>query len=78
MGAESIAPGVRHFLHEALGPELGEVVAQRGESILIGGGLEGGGSGGMEIAPRERVASGNMREADEGMHERELAGMIQF
>ena len=78
LGEQAIASGVRHLLNEALGPELREVVAQRSQSIRIGGRVEGGRRGGMEIAHRERVTSGNVREADERMHERELAGMIQF
>src|SRR2546425_8244513 len=78
LGAEAIASGVRHFLDEALGPELREIVAQRSQSKLLRGRVEGGRSGWMEIAHRERVANGNVREADERMHEGELAGMIQF
>ena len=66
--AEPIAPGVRDLFDEAFGSQLGQVVAYRGESILIGGHVEGGGSRRMEIARREAIATRNVGEADEGVH----------
>src|SRR5712692_5880321 len=59
---ESIPSGVFHFVNEPLGSKLRQVVTQ---------GVEGSRDGRMEIPGGERVAASNVREADEGMHDRE-------
>src|ERR1700674_1702307 len=66
--SESIPSRVFHSVNEPLGSKLRQIVTQGAESILVGGRVERGRGGRMEIPGGERIAAGNVRESDESMH----------
>ena len=68
-----IAARVWKLGDEPLGPELGEIVAERGKLIAIGRAFECLDDVGVDFDGGEGIASGNVREAHEGMHEGEFA-----
>ena len=68
VGQEAVAPGVRNLFNQALGPQLGQVVAQRGEAIVIGGATQGLGGLGMQFCRGEGTFGGDMGKAQQGMH----------
>ena len=69
-----IAAGTRKLGDEALGPQLREIVAQRGKGIAFGGASEGFDDVRMDFRGGEGVAGGNVRKAHERVHQGELAG----
>ena len=49
VGQETVAPGVEDLFDQTFGPELGQVVAQRGEVVVSGGATQGIGGLGVEF-----------------------------
>jgi len=74
---ELIAAGVWKLGDETLGPELGQVVAERGKRIAFGGTSERLDDVRMEFCGGEAVAGGDVRKAHEGVHQGKLAGMME-
>ena len=66
------------FLNEALGAEFRKIVTKGCEAVLPGRGLKRGQGVGIDLRCREGVLRGDMAEADQGVHQRQLPGMIQF
>src|ERR1700736_3471 len=64
--------------HKAFGTELGEVIAKRGECVVAGGAAEGFDDGGVDFGSGEGIASRDVREADERMHQGELPRVIEL
>ena len=72
-----IAARVWKLGDEPLGPELGEIVAERAKLIAIGRAFECLDDVGVDFSGGEGIASGDVREAHEGMHESELPRVIE-
>jgi hypothetical protein len=66
------------FRDEPFGAQLREIVAERRQSILIDRRVKRSGGGRMEVLGREGIASGNVVEPDESVHECELPRVIEF
>src|SRR5436190_12781407 len=64
--------------NQAVGTELREVVAKRGERVVGGGAAERFGDGGVDFGSGEGIASRDVREADERMHQGELPWVIEL
>ena len=75
MGQQAIAA---RALDQAFRARLRQVVPQGGESILVSRHIECAGRGRMEILRGEGIAARDMGEADERMHHRELARVVEF
>jgi hypothetical protein len=78
LGQEPVARGVRQLFDETSGAQFGEIVAQRGEGVAIGGRAEGVANARVEVVCREAVGGGDMTEAHERVHERELPRVIEL
>ena len=74
---ELIAAGAWQLGHEALCPHLGEIVSQRGESIAVGRASKCLDDVGVDFRGAEGIASGNVREAHEGVHQGELPWVVE-
>ena len=72
-----IAARVWELGDEAFGPELGEVVAERAERIAVRRASECFDDVGVDFRGAERIVSGNVREAHEGVHQSELPWVIE-
>ena len=77
MREELIATRVWELGDEAFGPELGEVVAERAERIAVRRASECFDDVGVDFPGAERITSGNVREAHEGVHQSELPWVIE-
>ena len=66
------------FLDQSFGSQLGEVITQGGQAVVVDGGAQGLSSLGVEFCGGKGVTGSDMGEAQQGMHEGELPGMIQF
>ena len=75
---ESVTAGLRDPLDKRRGASFGEVITQRPKRIFSGGEAKSFSGIGMDFGGGERVTSGDMGEADEGMHQRQLPGMVQL
>src|SRR5215831_7668836 len=75
---EQVTSGVRKLLDEALGTQLRELVAERGEAIVFGRRREGGRGSRVQLRGGERALSGDRGEPDQGMHQRELPRVVQL
>src|SRR6266852_8471117 len=75
---ELIAARVGELGNKAFGTELREVVAERGERVVLGGAAERFDDGGVDFGSGEGIASRDVREADERMHQGELPWVIEF
>ncbi len=67
-----------NLLDESFGPELGQVVAQGGETVVVGGAAQGLGGLGMEFCGGKGAFCGDVGEAQQGMHQGQLARMIEL
>jgi hypothetical protein len=77
--AQKLIPArVGELGNEAFGTELGEVIAKRGQCVMVGVAAEGFDDGGMDFGSGEGIASRDVREADERMHEGELPRVIEL
>ena len=65
------------FGDEPLGSQLGEIVAERGKRIAVGGASERLDDVRVDLRSGKAIAGGDVREAHEGVHHGELAGMIE-
>ena len=65
---EAVAPGVGKLLEEALGPEFGEIVAQRSQRVLNRVAAQSFDCRAQQFSSAEGVASGDVRETDERVH----------
>ena len=74
---ELIAVGTWKLGDEPLGSQLGEIVAERGKRIAVGGASERLDDVRVDIRSGEAIAGSDVREAHEGMHQGELAGVIK-
>ena len=72
-----IAAGTWKLGDESLGSQLGEIVPERGKRIEIGGASELIDDVRVDFCSGKAVAGGNVREPHEGVHQSELAGMIE-
>ena len=72
-----IAARVWKLGDEPLGPEFGEIVTERGKLIAIGRAFECLDDVGVEFGGGKGIASGNVREAHEGVHQGELPRVIE-
>ena len=63
---------------EPFGPEFCEVVRQRGEGVAIGGATEHGEDSRVEFGGGEGVATGNVGEPHEGVHQGELSRVVEL
>src|ERR1043166_2856669 len=70
--------GVRKFLDQPLGAQFGEFIAEGSQFISGGGASQRGGDLRVEFAGGEGSCRRQVREADQGMHQRQLAGMIEL
>ena len=61
---------------EPLGSQLGEIVAERGKRIAVWGTSERLDDVRVYLRRGKAIAGGDVREAHEGVHQGELAGMI--
>ena len=57
-GRQAIAAGARQLLDQAFGAQFGEVVAQRGQAVLLAAAAQGGGDVWMNFAGAESVGGG--------------------
>src|SRR5262252_316280 len=73
-----IAPRARELGDEALGAQFRKVVAERGERELFGGTAKGLDHVWVDLGGGEGAAGGDVGEADEGVHQGELSGMVEF
>src|SRR5436190_5774472 len=78
VGSEAIAAGFVQPLNEAFGTQFGEIVSQGTQRVFGRGATERCGRVGVDFNGRETILSGNVREADQSMHQCELSGVIQF
>jgi hypothetical protein len=69
---------VGKLCHKAFGAELGEVIAKRGECVVVGVAAEGFDDGGVDFGSGEGIASRDVREADDRMHQGELPRVIEL
>ena len=65
MREELIAARVGELGDKAFSTELREVVAERGERVVLGGAAERFDDGGVDFGSGEGIASRDVREADE-------------
>jgi hypothetical protein len=77
VGEKLIAAGIWKLGDETFGPKLGEIIAQGGEGIAVGRASECLDDVGMDFHGGKGIASGDVREAHESMHQGELAGVIE-
>ena len=77
VGEKLISAGIWNLGDKSFGPKLGEVIAEGGERIAIGRASECLDDVGMDFGGGKAIAGGNVREADERMHQGELAGVIE-
>ena len=75
---ELIPARVGELGHKAFGTELGEVIAKRGECVVVGVAAERFDDGGVDLGCAEGIASRDVREADERMHQSELPRVIEL
>ncbi len=73
-----IPAGVGELGNKAFGTELGEVVAERSERVAVGGAAERFDDNGVDFGSGEGIAGGDVREADERMHQGELPRVIEL
>ena len=78
VGGQAIAAEFGEPLDEAFRAQFGKIVAQGAESVFGSRAAEGCGSVAVDFSRGEAVLSGDVREADQGMHQGELSGMIEF
>jgi hypothetical protein len=71
-------PGFGNLLHEVFGPQLGEIVAQRGQAILLRRNPERRPDVGIEFRGLKRAAGGEVSEPYQDMHQGQLPGMVEF
>jgi hypothetical protein len=69
---ELIPARVGELGNKAFGTELGEVIAKRGQCVVVGVAAEGFDDGGVGFGSGEGIASRDVSEADERMHQGEL------
>ena len=72
-----IAAGTWKPGDEPLGAQLGEIVAERGKRIAVRGTSERLDDVRVDLRSGEAIAGGDVREAHEGVHQGELAGVIE-
>ena len=65
-------------MDQAFGPQLIEVVAQRGQAVVLRRGTQGPEGVGVDLLGGESVGGRDVSEAHEGVHEGELSGMVEF
>ena len=75
---QAVSPRPRHFLHEALGAQFREVVAELRQVIRLGGDAQCRDGMGIEVGRLEGPTRGDVRESHEGVHEGQLPRMIQL
>ena len=62
---------------ESLGSQLAEIVAERGKRIAVRGTSERLDDVRVDLRGSKAIAGGDVREAHEGVHQGELAGVIE-
>ena len=65
-------------MDQAFGPQLIEVVAQRGQAVVLRCGTQGPQGVGVDLLGGESVGGGDVSEAHEGVHESQLSWMVEF
>ena len=78
MPQELIPARVGELGNKAFGSKLGEVIAKRGQCVVVGVAAEGFDDGGVDFGSGEGIASRDVREADERMHQGELPRVIEL
>jgi hypothetical protein len=66
------------LLNEAIGAELGEVVAERGQAVALGGGAQGGDHMRTDLTGAEGAGCRDLGEAHQGMHQGQLPGIVEL
>ena len=66
------------FLDEALGTELGQIIAKGGKTVIVGRCVEGFERVWIKLLGFEFTSGRNVREAYKGVHKGQLTGMIEF
>jgi hypothetical protein len=77
-GQDAIPAGMRHFLDESLCSELRQIVAQRPQTVAGRGTAERIEDFRVEFGSRECRAAGNMGKANQRVHQRQLARVVEF
>jgi hypothetical protein len=77
-GEQAVTSGVRDFFDQSLGAQLRELVAEGAEFVLIHGAAESLRRIEMYFPGREDTSGRQVREAHQGLHERQLARVIDF
>ena len=75
---QSIAAGVRNLFQEAFGAQLGKVISERGQRVLWFGQAECFQDWSVELSGGNAAASGNVGEAHQRMHHRQLSRVIEL
>src|SRR5207237_148580 len=78
IGSQTITARFIQPLNQTFGAQFGKVVSQGSQAVFGSGAAERFGRVGMDFSRRETVLSGNVRETDQGMHQGELPGLIEF
>ncbi len=75
---ELITARVGELGNKAFGAEFREIVAERGERVVLGGAAERFDDGGVDFGGGEGISSRNVCEAHERMHQGELPRVIEL
>jgi len=78
LGRQAVAAGAGQLFDQAFGAQLGEVVSEGGQAVLVGGATEGGDDVWIDFAGAERVGGRDLRKADESVHESQLARIVEL
>lgn len=75
---QTVASGAVDFDQQAFGSQLGEIVSQRSEAVVVGGRAQRSENIGVDLGRGEHATGGNVGKAEQCMHQCELAGMVEF
>ena len=78
VGEETVAARVRQLFDETLGAQFREIVAQRSEGVAIGARAEGGENPRIEFGRGKAIGGGDVTEAHERVHKRELPRVVEL